>query len=135
MNTQSGMVNTQSGNWVKVFTMNRIGCSRTIGLGVHDKADWVFTMGRNMQRLLEAVLVALVSNCLGLLLWLKTETADAKFILLLTLTYLRTIGCVFGFWTAGLFDVSIVAVLVTQVFSLRPLSVVLEQGIKNTPNT
>ena len=49
MNTQSGMVNTQSGNWTKVFTMNRIECSRTIGLGVHDKPDWVFTMGRNMQ--------------------------------------------------------------------------------------
>jgi hypothetical protein len=41
-------VNTQSGNWAKVFTMNRIGCSRTTGLGVHDKADWMFTMGRNM---------------------------------------------------------------------------------------
>jgi len=37
------MVNTQSGNWAKVFTMNRIGCSRTTGLGVHDKADWMFT--------------------------------------------------------------------------------------------
>jgi hypothetical protein len=49
VNTQSGMVNTQSGNWAKVFTMNRIGCSRTTGLGVHDKADWMFTMGRNMQ--------------------------------------------------------------------------------------
>jgi hypothetical protein len=32
-------VNTQSGNPAKVFTMNRIRCSRWTGLGVHDEAD------------------------------------------------------------------------------------------------
>ena len=47
MNSDSGMVNTDSGKCGKVFTLNQNGCSRSSGIGVHVEPEWVFTMGRN----------------------------------------------------------------------------------------
>jgi hypothetical protein len=48
VNSDSGMVNTHSGKYPKMFTFSRNGCSRSIRIGVHVEPEWVFTMGRNM---------------------------------------------------------------------------------------
>src|SRR5690606_32641546 len=47
----SGIVNTDSGNPAKVFTINQNGCSPSARIGVHDQSESVFTMGRNMHAL------------------------------------------------------------------------------------
>ena len=44
----SGDVNADSGNYRKVFTIDRNERSRFCGIGVHDKPEWVFTVSRNM---------------------------------------------------------------------------------------
>ena len=49
MNTHSGIVNTDSGNPVKVFTIDQNGCSPSARISVHDQSESVFMMGRNMQ--------------------------------------------------------------------------------------
>jgi hypothetical protein len=49
MHRVSALVNTASGKTGKVFTLNRNGCSRAAGTGVHVEPEWVFMMGRNMQ--------------------------------------------------------------------------------------
>ena len=48
VNSDSGIVNTDSGKSRKVFTLNRNGRSRSAGTGVHVEPEWVFMMGRNM---------------------------------------------------------------------------------------
>ena len=50
VNTDSGMMNTDSGNAGKVFTLNRNERSRTTRLGVHVEPEWLFTLGRNMRK-------------------------------------------------------------------------------------
>ena len=61
VNSDSGMVNTDSGKTGKVFTINQNRCSRSAGIGVQVEPEWVFTMGRNMhERLLLVASVALV---------------------------------------------------------------------------
>ena len=49
MNTDSGMMNSDSGNPEKVFTLNRNERSRSTRIGVHVEPEWVFILGRNMQ--------------------------------------------------------------------------------------
>ena len=50
MNADSGIVNPDSGNRPKSFTIKRNDRSRSPGIGVHDETEWSFTMVRNTQR-------------------------------------------------------------------------------------
>ena len=58
VNTDSGMMNTDSGNAGKVFTLNRNERSRTTRLGVHVEPEWLFTLGRNMHEYEENMIFA-----------------------------------------------------------------------------
>ena len=49
MNSDSGMVNSDSGKTGKVFIFRRIEFSRSPGISVHVEPEWVFTMGRITQ--------------------------------------------------------------------------------------
>jgi hypothetical protein len=48
MNSHSGILNTDSGNPIKVFSLNQNGCSCSARIGVHVESEWVFRMGQNM---------------------------------------------------------------------------------------
>ena len=48
MNSDSGMLNTDSGNCRKVFSLNQNDCSRSTRIGVHVESDWVFRLGQKM---------------------------------------------------------------------------------------
>ena len=48
MERDSGIVNGDSGETLKAFTINQNECSRSPGIGVHVEPEWVFRMGRNM---------------------------------------------------------------------------------------
>jgi len=52
VNTHSGMMNSDSGNPGKVFTLNRNERSRSTRIGVHVEPEWVFILGRNMHLVL-----------------------------------------------------------------------------------
>jgi hypothetical protein len=47
VNTDSGMVNSDSGKPGKLFTLNQNRCSGSPRFGVHIQPVWVFTLGRN----------------------------------------------------------------------------------------
>ena len=49
VNAYSGMVNSNSGDSEKLFTLNQNGCSPSTRIGVHVEPEWMFTMGRYMQ--------------------------------------------------------------------------------------
>ena len=48
MNSDSGIVNTHSGEWQKVFTFKQNRCSRSSRITVHVRPEWVFTLLQNM---------------------------------------------------------------------------------------
>ena len=48
MNTDSGKLNSDSGNPEKVFTLNRNERSCSTRMGVHVEPKWAFILGRNM---------------------------------------------------------------------------------------
>ena len=49
MNGGSGIVNTHSGEWQKVFTFEQNRCSRCSRISVHVRLERVFTLIQNMQ--------------------------------------------------------------------------------------
>ncbi len=51
MNADSGIVNADSGNLPKSFTIKWNDRSRSPGIRVHDETEWVFTMVRNTHEL------------------------------------------------------------------------------------
>ena len=48
LNTDSGMLNTNSGKYVILFNFNRNRCSSSAGIPVQIEPEWVFRLGRNM---------------------------------------------------------------------------------------
>ena len=48
MNADSGIVNTHSGEWQKVFTFDQNPCSRSFRIAVHVRPERVFTLPQNM---------------------------------------------------------------------------------------
>ncbi len=55
VNTHTGIVNTDTGNRVKVFTFNQYECSRCSGISVHVRPVQVFTLRQNMHQAIEKV--------------------------------------------------------------------------------
>jgi len=49
VNGDSGIVNTHSGEWLKVFTFEQNRCSRSFRMTVHVRPESVFTLLQNMQ--------------------------------------------------------------------------------------
>jgi hypothetical protein len=49
VNSDSGIVNTYSGERQKTFTFEQNRCSRSIRIAVHVRPEWVFTLVQNMQ--------------------------------------------------------------------------------------
>jgi hypothetical protein len=52
VNKHSGVVNDDSGQYPKTFTIGRNPCSRQTGTGVHDPPELPFTVDRNTQRVI-----------------------------------------------------------------------------------
>jgi len=48
VNGDSGIVNTHSGEWQKVFTFEQNRRSRSFRMTVHVRPEWVFTLLQNM---------------------------------------------------------------------------------------
>ena len=48
VNGDSGIVNTHSGEWQKVFTFEQNQCSRSFRITVHVRPERVFTLPQNM---------------------------------------------------------------------------------------